>query len=282
MDEIQAALEAAFALGDEGDWEGMAEHLRAELSRRDDDPALLCWLGVAESELGMEGIAYERFREALALQPEDPTILSTIGSALARFDDPAAEGALRTAAALAPHSVAVRVSYGAYLSREGLLEEGLREIEAALTIDAEDAAAHLEYGVLHALSGRSVLAVDAFANSARLDPDNGWARALLGLALVEDGHRLEEAAAELIAASELRGDDLELHLLAALVSAAVDDLNQAERLLHLARLQEPDDLSGAAIREAEERIDDGSLAAKRLLLDTVAPSAYRERLMARP
>jgi len=282
MDEIQDALETALSLGDEGDWEGMAEHLRAELSRRGEDPSLLCWLGVAETELGMEGVAYERFRQALDLGPEDPAILTTIGSALARFDDLAAEGALRTAATLAPQSSIARASYGAYLSREGLTDDAQREIGAALAIDADDSWVQSEHGVVQALTGNTSGAVDAFSIAARLDPEDGWIRALVGLSLLEDGGRVEEAALELAAASELRPEDVELHLLAALAAGASGDLDEAERLLHVARLREPDDVSGAAIREAEDRIDEGGDAPGQLLLDTVGPSAYRERLMTRP
>ena len=40
----------------------MAELLRGSLADHEGEPAVLCWLGVAESELGMEGVAYERFR----------------------------------------------------------------------------------------------------------------------------------------------------------------------------------------------------------------------------
>ena len=68
--------------------EEMAQELRAALTEHAEEPAVHCWLGVAERELGMEGIAYERFKAALALQPEDPTILALAGSGIAAFDGP--------------------------------------------------------------------------------------------------------------------------------------------------------------------------------------------------
>ena len=76
----------------------MAEHLRAVLIDSPEDAAVLCWLGVAEREMGMEGVSYERFRACLATEPTDPHILAMAGNGLARFDDPEAESVLRTAA----------------------------------------------------------------------------------------------------------------------------------------------------------------------------------------
>jgi hypothetical protein len=56
--ELQALLDRALALADEGDWEGMAALLREHLAEHEGEPAVHCWLGVAERELGMEGVAY--------------------------------------------------------------------------------------------------------------------------------------------------------------------------------------------------------------------------------
>jgi len=131
-------LERAWALGDEGDWQGAAEMLRDNLEEFDEDPAMHCWLGVAERELGLDGVAYERFRRALALGPEDPYVLATAGNGVAAFDDPEAEQALRTAALVAPGVAVTRLLYGAYLSREGMVEQALTELGAAREIDPDD------------------------------------------------------------------------------------------------------------------------------------------------
>ena len=77
-----ALLGRALSLADEGDWEGSAEVLREHLEDFDEDPAVHCWLGVAERELGAEGVAYERFKRALALEPEDPYVLATAGNGI--------------------------------------------------------------------------------------------------------------------------------------------------------------------------------------------------------
>ena len=50
-------LERAFAFADDEEWESAADLLRDHLSDFDEDPAVHCWLGVAERELGMDGVA---------------------------------------------------------------------------------------------------------------------------------------------------------------------------------------------------------------------------------
>ncbi len=132
--ELEQELERARQLGDEDEWQGMAEYLREMLERHPGDPAVLCWLGVAERELGMEGIAYERFRACVAAVPRDPHVLAVAGNGLARFDDPVAESTLRTAALMGDDVPFARTMYGAYLSREGMFEEALRELSAALAL----------------------------------------------------------------------------------------------------------------------------------------------------
>jgi Flp pilus assembly protein TadD len=181
----QELLGRAQALADEGDWEGMAEMLRDSLADFDQEPAVHCWLGVAERELGMAGMAYERFKRALALEPTDPYVLATAGNGIAPFDDPDAERALRVAALTAPNVAVARLLYGAYLSREGFLDEGLAELRAARELDPDDPQIAYELGVVHALSGRPEEAADVLADAVRLDPEDGWARVVFGLVLLE-------------------------------------------------------------------------------------------------
>ena len=59
-----ALLGRALSLSEEGDWAGAAELLLEHLTDFDEDPAVHCWLGVAEREMGLEGTAYERFKKA--------------------------------------------------------------------------------------------------------------------------------------------------------------------------------------------------------------------------
>lgn len=277
-EELQRILDGAQRLGEEGDWETAAEDLRAALPEWPEDATLLCWLGVAEREIGMDGVAYERFRQAVSLEPEDPLLLAVAGTALASFDDPDAEGALRTAALLAPRQSGVRWRYGAFLSREGFLEQAITELDAAVELDPDSSVARYERGVARALEGRKDHAVDDFARAVELDPDDLWSRVMLGLALVA-ADRVEESVLEFeLGAGE--GLDPRAHLLAALGHAAFDG-EGAWRHLEMARTG-AEGTEQILVEEVEERLDVGPDAAREFLVTTLGPTTLRERLMERP
>jgi tetratricopeptide (TPR) repeat protein len=273
-------LERAHSLADEGDWEGTAELLREHLSDFDDDPALHCWLGVAERELGLGGASYECFKRALALDPVDPYVLATAGNGIAAFDDPDAERALRMAALTAPELPLARMLYGAYLAREGLLEQAITELSAARELDPDEPEVMYEVGVAYALAGRLDEAADALGDAVRLDPDNGWVRIVFGLVLLE-ADRLEEGAGELAAGARLRPDDVDAQLAAALASAALGYDGLAYEMLERARIQAADvDLE--LVTNVEDRLEAGPEAAATELKEDILPDLLRTRLQERP
>jgi len=276
----EADLARALELGDEGDWSAMADHLLAMLEGDPDDPAVLCWLGVAERELGLDGIAYERFRSAIALGPTDPQLLALIGNGLARFDDPEAESILRTATLMDPHLAYARTTYGAYLAREGMSEEALREFEAAIVLAPDEAETLTEWGVALALADRLDQAVDAFYQACDADPEDGWARSLAGLTLVML-ERTDDALPDLLQAVTLRPEDVEIALVASLVAAACDDPDRAYELAERARLRA---IAGdlPVVEAVLDRVEEGPEPSKIFLTEEIASGAFRERLMTRP
>jgi tetratricopeptide (TPR) repeat protein len=277
---LETTLQRAHRLGDEGDWQAMATHLRESLEDFPGDPFVLCWLGVAERELGMETVAYERFRQCLQAQPEDPHVLATAGNAVAAFADPDAEAALRTAAMIAPQLPLARWLYGAYLSREGMLEEGLEELRAARELEPDNPEIVYELGVAHALAGNTARAVDLLYRVVELDREDGWTRVLLGLLLLEED-RADDAVAELTAGARLRPEDVEAQLLASLAAGArgMDDLAW-EMLERSRQLAAGVDL--ALAQEVEDRLAQGPEAAEHFLRTQMAPAATRERRAERP
>ena len=280
VDSPEEDLARAPQFGEEGDWLAMAEHLRAALEGWPDDPAVLCWLGVAERELGMDGVAYERFRACLATEPTDPKILAIAGNGLAHFDDPEAESVLRTATLMDPNLAYARAMYGAYLAREGMSKEALIEIEAAVALAPEDTETLTEWGVALALAGRLDEAVDAFCQACDADPEDGWARALVGLTLVILG-RTADALADLLQAADLRPEDVEVALVASLAAAACDEPDRAYEMVERARLRAfPGDLP--MVDAVFDRVEEGSAPSKAFLAEEVVSSAFRERLMTRP
>jgi Flp pilus assembly protein TadD len=280
MMELEPLLEQVLSMGDEGDWPGAADLLLEHLEEFAEEPAMHCWLGVAEREMGLEGVAYERFKQALALGPTDPYVLATAGNGVAAFDDPSAEQALRTAAITAPDIPMTRMLYGAYLSREGLFEESRAELAAALRLAEDDPQVRYELGVLFALQDRFEEAADALGGAVRLDPEDGWTRGVFGLVLVE-ADRLEEAAGELTEAARIDAEDVDIQLAAALASAAIGREGIAYEMLERARMHAGEG-DQEVVSAVEDRLDSDHQAARILLTEDVAPSFLRARLNERP
>ena len=278
--QLQELLDRALVLADEGDWDQMAELLREHLAEHEKEAEVHCWLGVAERELGLEGVAYERFRRALALNPEDPYVLATAGNGVAAFDDPDAEVALRAAAIMAPGIALTRLMYGAWLAREGFAADGLRELTAARALDPDDPQIAYELGVARYLSGDLEGAADAMGEATSLEPDDGWGRIVLGLVLLEAG-RFEEALSELTEGAELHPDDVEAQLAAALAAAATGAEDLAYAMLERARIRAADEDSELLL-DVEERVDLGPDAARALLMEDLAPDLLRRRVQVRP
>ncbi|NIP80370.1 MAG: tetratricopeptide repeat protein [Gemmatimonadetes bacterium] len=274
--DVEAVLRQALELGEQGRWQEMASLLSESLEREQDDPYLLCWLGVAEGELDNDGAAYEAFRRCVDQDPSDPHVLALAGSGLAQFDDPDAETALRAAALSAPDLPLARLNYGAYLSRAGMHDEALEQLAAARELTPDDPVVRAELGAAHVLRGDPAAGVDELEQALALAPEDSWTRVLYGLVLLEL-ERAEEAAEELVRAAREREHDAESIVLGALAAgiqgwedAAEDLLARAEYAAEGADVQ--------LLQEAESALRAGEEATRRLLRSTVAPSALRERL----
>jgi len=278
--DLEELLRQALDRGEEGDWAGMVRELEIALEEEPGNPTLLCWLGVAEREMGLPGSAYDRFKAALAGEPEDPWVLATVGTGLAQFDDPDAEAALRSAALMAPELSLARWMYGAYLAREGLFEDALKELEAAAGLAPDDPVVAYELGAALALNGEWEKALDALMRSVDLDPAEGWGQVVLGLVEVELG-RMEEASRDLSEGARLRPEDAEAQFLAALAAKAAGWEDLAYEMLERGR-QGAREWDLALLEEVEKRVyaengPEGAEAIQELL-----PGALRERLMTRP
>lgn len=280
MNELDEILDYARQRGDEGDLPEMARVLEERMENFPEEPAVLCWLGIARREMGDEGAAYALFKEAVAMNPDDPHILATLGGALAHSDDPDAEPALRMAALSAPDLPFARWMYGAYLSREGMCEEGIKELQIAAGLDDEDPTIPLELGIAYALNDEIPKARLAVARAVELDPQDGWSMVILGLLEAEEGD-LEEAAADLATGAEARLEDVQAQVLAALALGAAGWEQRAYEMVERARVR-AEGLDHDSLLAVESRIDDGPEAALEYFKTTVAPLALRERLMARP
>src|SRR4051812_28837221 len=278
-DEATAAVDALVAeaesLGAEERWDQAYELLVEALPDHPHDALLLCWLGIAAERAGGEGESYDYFRRCLAEQPSDPFVLAAAGTGVGRYDDPDAEPALRLAAVTAPQLPFVRWAYGAYLAREGLFEDALRELRAASELDPDDAGIRAELGVALLLAGQTDAGIAELADALGR-ADEPWLRGLFGLALLEAG-RSEEGAEHLYLSSRERLDDLEIHLLSALASAA--EGWEDEAWAAVARAGDvAEALDSALLHEVEEAVEDGPEAARDFLREQLGPTLLRDRL----
>ena len=278
-EELGAAVDARVAeaesLGAEERWDQARELLLEALPDHPRDALLLCWLGIACERAGEEGEAYDFYRRALAEEPTDPFILAAAGTGVSAFDDPEAERALRLAALTAPQFPFARASYGAYLAREGLFDDALKELTAARDLAPEDTAVRVELALAMLLAGRRDAGI-AQLEEALSQNDEAWLRGVYGLALLEGG-RGEEGAEQLYRTSRERLDDMEIHLLSALASAA--EGWEDEAWAAIARAEEvAEALDRDLLREVEEAVEDGPEAAADFLREQLGPTLLRERL----
>ncbi len=199
---------------------------------------------------------------------------------MARFDDPDAETALRTAAITAPELPFARAMYGAYLAREGMVDQALDQLQAAAELAPDDSDVLGELAAAQALAGRHEAAAENYLRAWELRQEDGWPRAMAGLAELEEG-RLEEALGDFQVAGSLRPDDVELALLLALTAGACDRPELALQALEGGRLN-ADAEERPEVEAVDDRLDDGAEACRLFLLEEYAPGVYRRRLMLRP
>jgi len=92
--------------------------------------------------------------------------------------------------------------------------------------------------------------------------------------------REEDAFGDLLSAADLRPEDVEITLLAALAAAVCDDLERAYELIERARFRTvTGDL--AIVEAVLDRVDNGGEASEEFLTEELVSSALRERLMTR-
>lgn len=275
--DVEAVLREALELGEQERWEEMATLLAETLEREEDDPYLLCWLGVAESELSNDGAAYEAFRQCVEQDPTDAHILALAGAGLAEFDDPDAEATLRAAALSAPDLPLARLNYGAFLSRAGLHDEALQQLNAARDLLPDDPVVRAELGAAHILRGEPGEGADELEEALALAPDDSWTRLLYGLVLLELDRR-EQAAEELVRAAQEREHDAEAMLIGALAAAGQEWDDAAEELLVRSEYA-AEGADVKLIQEVESAVHGGAEAASRMLKSSLGPSSLRERLL---
>lgn len=263
-------------LSEAGQDEEALELLLAAEPANADDPTLLCMIGALAAQLGGEGMAVDYFTRCVDQNPTDVEVLILAGTGLAAAGDPAAEPALRLAALTAPSHPVARMQYGALLVRNGLLEQGIDELETSRSLDPAEAETHRHLGIAYLMQGRASEALAELEVAAEADSEDGETRLLWGLALLEND-QLDAAAEVLYPLGEAMAQDGMVQVLLALTYNLSGWEEEAWVAFSRAETAEPV-VDAAVLREAEEALSQGEDAVRDLLLDELAPTSLRERM----
>ncbi|MBI2825873.1 MAG: tetratricopeptide repeat protein [Planctomycetia bacterium] len=175
-------------------------------------------LGVHLETLGRQEEAFEMARQAVHLNPREPSVHSNLGSLLVKMADRGsspeeqlaeAEACYREALRLQPNFVPAINGLGSALLLDHKLEEAMEQFERALSIDSKDPfdrpRALCGIGVVMRERNRWAEAEDSFELALYYDPDDVAAHCGLGMVLRHQG-RLDEAILHLQAAASLDPD----------------------------------------------------------------------------
>jgi len=146
--------------------------------------------------------AANAYREALALDPDDPGIHYNLSLALAKLGDVANEKAeLEKAVKLGPEVPEPHNQLGTLYLAEGRVPEAEQQFKAAIAANPTFAEAKNNLGTLYGRMGKNRDALEMFRQAVESKPDFAQAHANLGLTLAAEG-RLTEARRELKKALE--------------------------------------------------------------------------------
>jgi tetratricopeptide (TPR) repeat protein len=221
----------------QGAFEEAVFFLSAALGAGSPDPndtvATLNDLVSAELAQGHIDAVIDHARRALALQPDNPVALQTLGNALydaQRFDE--AIGIYHQGLAVQPNSAGIYNNLGNALHAAGKLEEAAEAYRHAVTLRPDAAELHANLGHILCLLERIDEAVECYRRAIAIDPNDADIRTVLGT-LLRPRKEFEEACEHYRHALRLRPDEPEV--LFGLGAALLGQFRCEEALGHLQR-----------------------------------------------
>lgn len=153
------------------------KHARESIGLAPDVGFCYYTLGIVLQEQGALRQAREQFKQALALDPEDPDYFVRLG--LTYIQDYRWQEALNCAEqalALFPEHVDATNLRSMALMRMGQTEQAAENLEQALQREPENARIHANRGWTQLHQGQQTAALTSFAEALRLEPELDWAR----------------------------------------------------------------------------------------------------------
>ena len=145
-----------FVLAEQGKLAEAIEHYQAALRDKPDYPLALNNLGIALATLGRMPEAEQVFREALRLDPESARAEFDLGRALAErgMRWKRASSICGAAVAWEPAEAAWHFTLGVELAKQGNVEEGIKECQAAIKLNPDDVEARNELAKILLCAGK--------------------------------------------------------------------------------------------------------------------------------
>jgi arylsulfatase A-like enzyme/Tfp pilus assembly protein PilF len=185
---LDTALQDVGALYAAGDLPGALARCRELVRQRPSMALSHLYLAHLEREAGNLPEAIRALQAALALDPDDTTVLSTLGAYLTQAGRAAeAADALGAAASRDDPDVDVLRARGLALARMGRRDEALASLARAREVNPSNAAIHVDLGTVHLMAGDRARAREAFAAALVENPRVARAHSSLGFLLAEDG-----------------------------------------------------------------------------------------------
>jgi len=216
--------------------------------------------------------AIAHYRKALEMNPENPSALVNLATALSDMSQfPEAIVCLNKAIKLTPGDAVVWYNLAVTLAKQGNLDEAIRACAESVRLNPSAANAQNNLGMFLFARGRLDEAIVHLNEAIRLDPNKSNAYFTLGRIMVRKG-RLSEAVQCYSEAVRLSPDENSLNALAWILATAPDPalrngrqaIELASRLCELTRYQDPRalDVLGASYAETGRFTDAVQTATK--------------------
>ena len=218
---------------------------------------------------GSEGV--ERARALAAAAPDDPDRLFTLGLAQSDVDIDGAMASFRRVVELAPRHVLARYNLALVLRRADRLPEAIDQLRRALEVEARPEI-HYSLGIIYLHQGDLDRAESALRAAVAVQGDHADAHVTLG-AVLEARHDWAGAARSLRAAMALRPgvSDGPLH------AREGPSSSRAMRAGRAPRSRKPNGSGSRGARAGSDRVDGGGCRQARVRAIRRAPSRLFQR-----